>query len=497
MIPLKIDIDKMITVKPATYLTADKCQLYRSIMRILYKEKEAYNSQLSAGSILKHLKENGGFNSLSIEDVKQALSQLTQWGNVVPMQDPREVTTIEEYKNKIYRYSPTEESIIIERMVIELEGKHSRVSSLSSALFGKINDSLVYFRDYIDVMEPKDMNDEWNNLQNDFQRLSSNFSDYLHAFYSVEGEKRLKSMDFLIYKDKFIKYLRDFIMYLPKFSSQIEEMLKALRKMFLNKVIPGIIEYESELPSLNGAVSKENIAERINNQWSGLYGWFVNTDERTSNSEMLAEYTNEIIRRMIDNATILMQLQNSSVSKRQDYYKYLEMFGKCRNIDEAHCLSAHVFGAMGVSHYKFNSPRETDSIFENASELKPQMYEVIPRTRTYTPRVRSAGFASRDLEKAVKRQEYIEKIKKEQDLLSSYIKENKLILSEFVGRTIPEEIRPIILNWVSFANQNKHCTGITDFGRSFKMTGGEQKIIIEFSDGMLKMPDYTFEFEEN
>lgn len=494
---MKIDVDKMNSVRPAAYLTADKCQLYRSVMRVLYKEKEAYNSQLSAGSILKHLKENNGFNSLSIEDVKQALSQLTQWGNVVPMQDPREVSTIEEYKNKIYRYSPTEESIIIERMVIELEGKHSQVSSLSSALFDRINDSLVYFRDYIDEMEPKDMHDEWNNLQNDFQRLSSNFSDYLHAFYSVEGEKRLKSMDFLIYKDKFISYLREFIMYLPKFSSQIEEMLKALRETFLNKVIPEIIEYESELPSLNGAVSKEDIAERIHNQWSGLYGWFVNTDDRISNSEMLAEYTNEIIRRMINNAMILMQLQNSAVSKRQDYYKYLEMFGKCRDIEEAHCLSAHVFGAMGVSHYKFNAPRETDSIFENASELRPQMFEVTPRTRTYTPRVRSSGFANRDLEKAVKRQEYIEKIKKEQELLSSYIKENKLILSEFVGQTIPEEIRPIILNWVSFANQNKHRTGITDLGRSFKMTGGELKIIIEFSDGMLKMPDYTFEFEEN
>ena len=55
---MKIDVDKMNSVRPAAYLTADKCQLYRSVMRVLYKEKEAYNSQLSAGSILKHLKGN-------------------------------------------------------------------------------------------------------------------------------------------------------------------------------------------------------------------------------------------------------------------------------------------------------------------------------------------------------------------------------------------------------------------------------------------------------
>ena len=88
---MKIDPNKMNTLKPAAYLTADKCQLYRSIMRTLYKEKEAYNSQLSAGSILKHLKDNDEFASLDIDEVKQALSQLTQWGDVVPMQDPREV----------------------------------------------------------------------------------------------------------------------------------------------------------------------------------------------------------------------------------------------------------------------------------------------------------------------------------------------------------------------------------------------------------------------
>lgn len=486
----------MNSLKPAAYLTADKCQLYRYIMRILYKEKEAYNSQLSAESILKHLKDNDEYASLNIDEVKQALSQLTQWGDVVPMQDPREVTTIEEYKNKLYRYSPTEAAIVIERMTIELETQHSKVSTLSSALFVRINESLKNFKEYIEAMNEKDMYEEWNNLQNDFQRLSNNFSDYLHAFYSVEGEKRLRSMDFLIYKDKFVNYLREFIMYLLNYSSIIEDSLISVKGKVFKIIIPSIIEYESELPNLNGAVNKEEISERIYSQWNGLYFWFVSTDDRSSNSEILAEYTNEIIRRMINNAMILMQLQNNAVSKRRDYYKYLEMFAKCSNIDEAHCLSAHIFGAMSVSHYKYNTRRETDSIFEYARDLKPQVFEVSPQTRTYKPRVKSSGFVNRDFEKAIKRQEYIAQIKRQQELLNSYIKENKLILKDLLDQVVSEEIRPIILGWISFANQNKQRTGITDFGRSYKMSGGKEKIVIEFSDGMLKMPDYTFEFEE-
>lgn len=493
---MKIDPNKMNTLKPAAYLTADKCQLYRSIMRTLYKEKEAYNSQLSAGSILKHLKDNDEFASLDIDEVKQALSQLTQWGDVVPMQDPREVTTIEEYKNKLYRYSPTEAAIVIERMTIELETQHSKVSTLSSALFVRINESLKKFKEHLESMNEKDMYEEWNNLQNGFQRLSNNFSDYLHAFYSVEGEKRLRSMDFLIHKDKFVNYLREFIMYLLKYSSIIEVSLKAVRENVLKIIIPSIVKYESELPRLNGTVNIEEITERIHNQWNGLYCWFISTDDRSSNSEILAEYTNEIIRGMINNAIILMQLQNNAVSKRRDYYKYLEMFGRCKNIDEAHCLSAHIFGAMSVSHYKYNTSRETDSIFEYARDLKPQVFEISPQTKTYKPRIKSSGFVNKEFDKAIKKQEYIAQIKRQQELLNSYIKKNKLIIKDLSNQIVPEEIRHIILGWISFANQNKQRTGITDFGRSFKMTGGTEKLVIEFSDGLLKMPDYTFEFEE-
>ena len=103
---------------------------------------------------------------------------------------------------------------------------------------------------------------------------------------------------------------------------------------------------------------------------------------------------------------------------------------------------------------------------------------------------------NKEFDKAIKKQEYIAQIKRQQELLNSYIKKNKLIIKDLSNQIVPEEIRHIILGWISFANQNKQRTGITDFGRSFKMTGGTEKLVIEFSDGLLKMPDYTFEFEE-
>lgn len=138
------------------------------------------------------------------------------------MQDPRRVRTIEEYQNKVYRYSLTEDAVIIERMTVELEQMFSEGNTLSSSLLVRINDAV---RDIPVVMKEKsnkELNEWWRNLQEDFKRLNRNFSDYLFSFYSVKGEKLITSVQFLAHKEKFIEYLRDFITQLQKHSVRIE-----------------------------------------------------------------------------------------------------------------------------------------------------------------------------------------------------------------------------------------------------------------------------------
>lgn len=494
---MKLNIDKMNSINAASYLTApNDALLYRTVMRILYIEKESYNSQLSIDDIMPKLRDYDNFSSLTSDKLKSALSQLTSWGCVSPMQDPRRVRTIEEYQNKVYRYSLTEDAVIIERMTIELENMFSEGNTLSSSLLVRINDYLHQTETAVCEMSNKELNEWWRNLQEDFKRLSRNYSDYIYSFASVNGEKLISSIDFLIHKDRFIEYLRNFITQLQRHSIKIEKKLKKISPQTKDRLIQRLLESEMEIPRANSeTISRSRIEEKINNEWNGLYAWFIAVDGRESNCNNAMEYTNDIIRKMVNNALLLMQLQNAGISKKQEYHKYMEMFAACRETDEAHCLSAHVFGVMNIEHYKYNTDRDTDSIFENAADLSPQMFEVRPVTRKYKPRIKAEGITIRNMEKEIHRQEKLKQINKERQMINDYTRNKRLSVSELTGQNIPVDLRIIILKWITLASQNKNKTGITDFGKKFRMLSPKEYVTLHFADGDLFMPAYTFEFE--
>lgn len=493
---MKIDTSKMDILKETSYLTAQNARLYRTIIRILYNEKELFNSQLSTDEIYDKITELQEFKSERIDSIKAAMSQLTIWENVTPMQDPRRVNTIEEYKNKIYKYSLTERSVKIERMTIELENMFSENNIISASLLVRINDSLCMIEKIVLSNNHKEINEWWRNLQEDFKRLDQNFSDYLHSFYSVNGEKMMSSIDFILHKDKFVEYLRDFIHVLQKKSTVIENSLLRIDASIKTDLIDRVILSESVLPrTTSEPVDKENIEERINGQWDSLYKWFVSENGRESVCNMAMEYTNDIIRKILNNAVMLMQLQNSGISKKRDYSKFMQMFADCSDINEAHCLSSYVFGSMNVLHYKYNSSRDTDSIYEEAYNLNPQEFEIRPRTRIYKPKVKTEGFENKLWKKDAKRNERIAEIKREQGMIEGYIKDNRINVSDLSNTIVPVQFRITLLKWIAFASQNRKHTGTTEFGRKFTLIRENGTTVLHCEDGELIMPVYIFEFE--
>ena len=493
---MKLNTDKMQVISAVSYLTAPDAVLYRSIMRILYLSKESYRSQLNIDEILSELREHEEFTGYTADKIKSSMDMLTNWGCVSPMQDPGKVRTIEEYQNKIYRYSLTEEAVIIERMTMELENIFSESNTLPESLLERINSSLKEIRSVLENRNNKELNEWWRNLQEDFKRLSRNYSDYIHSFCSVNGEKMINSVDFLIHKDNFIRYLRSFITQLQKYSVRIENNLKKISLEYKKRLLERLVESEREIPRTSSKIiGIEDIKEKIESEWDGFYGWFVSVNGKNSVCSYAMEYTNDVITKMINNAIMLMDLQNAGVSKKHEYKKYMEMFAECADINEAHCLSAHVFGVMNVRHYKYNADLETDSISENACDLKPQLFEITPITRNYKPKSKVTGTASKMWNKEICRQEKLRQIEEESKLIRHYTTNNRLSLSDFSDKVIPKEIRTVILKWITTAFQNRHRTGITDFGKKFRMITSDKIITVNFDDGKLTMPAYTFEFE--
>ena len=111
------------------------------------------------------------------------------------------------------------------------------------------------------------------------------------------------------------------------------------------------------------------------------------------------DITDEVIRKIMQNVALIVQIQNCGISRKEDYKKFIEMFAQCESVEEAHKLSAHIFGIQHVRHFKVNCPRSTDSINSDVFDELPSEYELKPHTRTYKPIIHKSGFESKALEK--------------------------------------------------------------------------------------------------
>lgn len=90
--------------------------------------------------------------------------------------------------------------------------------------------------------------------------------------------------------------------------------------------------------------------------------WFIAIDGHKAECERILDITNEIIRSVIENANMIVQLSNYGVSRKDDYKQFIQMFGNCNNIDDAHCLSAHVFGIQNIEHFRMYQSIDTEDI---------------------------------------------------------------------------------------------------------------------------------------
>ena len=155
------------SIQETIYLSAGNAPQYRRIMRIFFTEYEKMHFQLYKEDVLDLLREYPEFSDYSMEQLKSDLEALVGWKNLTPIQDPKRVYTIAEYKNKQYRYTMSEYAVEIERMTVKLENLFMDSGNLSMNYFVRIENALNEM-EKIDSQELKAVNEWWSNLQEDF-----------------------------------------------------------------------------------------------------------------------------------------------------------------------------------------------------------------------------------------------------------------------------------------------------------------------------------------
>lgn len=484
-------------ISETTYLNTTNAVQYRAIMRIFYEESEKTNFQLYKEDVYKKLKENPQFEDYEMEQLKLDLDALVDWKNLTPFQGTKHATTIADYKNKQFRYAISETAVEIERMTKRLEDLKYINKTLSTSTLLRINDFLHEIEEHPD-MPSKQLNEWWRNLQEDFRRLNQDYQDYLREFYSGKADKIMKSLEFIIHKDNFIKYLHEFVEDLQKNAGRTARLLKHIAPIIENKVLDRVVESELEIPhslTEKSSASDQYIKEMIYGRWETFTNWFIGNETAPSEYSRILDITNDIIRRIIQNAALIMQLQNWGISRKDDYKKFIQMFLDCENVKEAHCLSSHVFGIQNVQHYVMNENRSTDSITSSTYEEEAMEYVLNSHTRVFRSKVDKTGFESKAMDKAIQRAKYLDKIEAERAMASKYIKNNVLDISQ-IQDIIPANLRQMILRWITNANNLSTKQGRTEFGQVYTLEKGIGMCTLHCEDGDLRMPSYSLHFKE-
>lgn len=485
-------------IKETGYLTYENAPRYRRIMRIFYNEYEKMNFQLYKEDVFELIKMYPEFEEYTMAHLKSDLDSLVEWRNLTPIQDPKRVYTIEDYKNKQFRYSMSEYSVEIERLTTRLENLFMESSGLSTNLFVRIHEAFTQIEE-IKKKPLRNINEWWRNLNEDFKRLNQNYQDYLREFYSGKADKILKSVDFILHKDLFITYLKDFIKELQMNSLKIEAILKRTADLMEKSILELVIKSELEIPhpvTEHIESLENNIRDNVWGKWNALKNWFISYNNRPSESNQVMDITNEVIRKIIQNAALIVQLQNWGISRKDDYKKFITLFLKCEDLGEAHKLSAHVFGVQRIQHFKINKDRSTDSINSSIFEEEPMEYSLKPRCRTYRPRIDKEGFINKSMEKLAQRMVYLKQIEDDKKMVMKYIKENRLEIAS-INDCISVTTRNTLLRWISAANTTNSKKGQTEYGQAYRLKKTDEMCTLECEDGRLIMPAYIFEFEES
>lgn len=472
------------------YLSVENTERYRPIIRYFFKQYEKLEYWLYKEDVFNALRENDDFIDYTLDLCEQDLLRLVEWGNLTHIQDTSNVQTVEEFKNRKYRYQLTQYTIEIERMVIRLENLHIENASLEPKLFEKLKNLLLDFPNYTDLA---DINFHFEELNETFQKLNDNYRDFLNVFHESKSEELMKSEQFLLYKDKVIEYLKNFISGFQISEIKIKQILKEYPENFEDTLIEKVLEYKKSQPILESDFDFEHLEEVLRGKWNSITKWFLDNKYEESEIERLKKAINNIIRKITKYAVSIIE-NNSSVNRMEEYRHILSLFLKSKSLEEMEKLSTVVFGIEKVKHFS-NIEKTTDSINLYANEVEPSFIALKSHSRLMKEKSEKRQVEDNFFEKENQLKQILQEKKRKQDLLQKYIKQGTVCLKDL--ENIESFERRFLLSLIT-KGYNKEKVKASEFDIYYKVEeiDGEE-IILKSMDGNLTMKNLKITFLED
>ena len=257
-----------------------------------------------------------------------------------------------------------------------------------------------------------------------------------------------------------------------------------------------MIEYEWSIPRMDMEVSRDMIEQKVQGRYQSIYDWFVGSEGQENEAGKLFDATNDIIRRITRYAAQLSEKNALGANRKEEYRKVAELFLRCRDMEEAHKMSAMVFGMECPQHLTGELIRETDSMNVGVYEEQPMEVTLKPRVRTYREKSRRSVIRESSEQKQETRRRMLEQQKEETEKLRALEADGRIDFDKLP--VLEPRIREILLKWLSDAMESADFSARTDDGRRYMLDRSREgeTCVVHCEDGNFTMPRLSIVFQE-
>lgn len=473
-------------ISETKYLATENSYRYRPIMRCFYHHYERLEYWLYKEDIYNELKDNDVFRNYTLEECERDLETLTEWMSLSKMQDTKNAASIEEFKNKKFRYQLTEYATEIERLTIALEEMEIKTSSLEPKLFDRLRISISKLEN-VDGLNEEEISDLWNDLNDDFTKLNQNYQDFLKKFNEPKSEELLQSVLFLKFKSEILKYLREFVRGYQKNIYYIKSSISNISGVSIEEFLNKLNGHYKKTPIFNKDFDFEHLKEVNLGKITNIFKWFMGTRTSSSEGERLMNTTDNIIVKITKYANSLVELRGNMTNRKEEYKHLCKFFDKLDNIDDCHKYAAVVFGIENVRHFTGYSNLNTDAIV-NTYDIPPIEIILSSRTKARKEKIQIQPIVDKTEEKRRLLEEYRQRQEENKKILTHLIKDKKIMLT---GEIELSKVERRYIQKLLASSNNKE----TEFGLSYNVIKKDGKCKIITDDGIFLMDAREIEFE--
>lgn len=479
-------------IMSTNYLTVENFSRYRQIMRYFYESHRQMQGVLYRPEILAVMQEKY-HESYGELEVDQDLANLVAWGNLQKQQELIRPKSIEEYRNKNFRYQITEAGILVEEMVYQLTHvKHAAVGELNEESFRHLLSLLQ------ELVAGKTLNAElWEKIRQEFRQIGENTANYIGYITSPEVDSRMKTEAFLVYKDQFVGYLRDFIVSVQSLYYQFQTILNKLLQLDFTPLVQALWEKEKARPVME-QILEEEVATQFSGELKALQRWFLGTETRTSEYDNLMAQTNQMIAKMTSLIYYFGQESKQYQSRKKDYLHLATWFAATSSLADAQKMFAGIFGLAHGRNLYVTAPSEATNVRENSWELAPAVLNLTKRSQGGARLGKAVAVTLDSAAKAERQARYFKELAAKKEKIMTYFQGDCLDFTQIPP--LDSASRRVFLRWiaqaVAVARKNASAGKIThryrtelDFDVQITLDL-QREITILCTDGKLQMP-YT------